>query len=119
MARSAQGSTFTFRGSVFTVTSVSVEAPTPEIVDMTPPAAPLGRKVLVPTGDATSTGRIEVEGFGFADPNLYVSEVGQAVFSTPAGTISRQVVCDSCSVTGQVGDLLRFRLSFIPTDYYP
>lgn len=119
MAISSQGSTFTFNGEVFTATSVSVEAPTAEIVDMTPPTAPLGFRVLVPTGDATSTGKIDVEGFGFADPKAYVAVVGQAVFSTPAGSISRQVVCDSASVTGQVGDLFRFRISFIPTDYYP
>ena len=119
MARSAQGSTFTYRGEVFTATSVSVEAPTPEIVDMTPPSAPVGYRVLVPTGDATSTGKIDVEGFGFADPLGYVATVGQAVFSTPAGSITRQAVCDAASVTGQVGDVFRFRISFIPTDYYP
>ena len=119
MAISAQGSTFTYRGEVFTATSVSVEAPTPEIVDMTPPNAPVGYRVLVPTGDATSTGKIDVEGIGFADPKDYVATVGQAQFQTPAGTINRQVICDSASVTGQVGDLFRFRISFIPTDYYP
>jgi hypothetical protein len=119
MAISSQGSTFTFKGIVFTATSVSVEAPTPEIVDMTPPSAAVGTKVLVPTGDITSTGKIEVDGIGFDDPNIYVTEVGEARFATPLGTITRQVVCDSCSVTAQVGDFFRFRISFIPTEYYP
>lgn len=119
MARSAQGSTFTFRGEVFTATSVSVEAPAPEIVNMTPASAPNGSRVLVPTGDVTSTGKIDVDGFGFADPITYIAKVGLAQFQTPLGTISRQVICDAASVTGQVGDVFRFRISFIPTDYYP
>ena len=119
MATSSQGSTFTFRGSVYTVTSVTVEGPTPEIVDMTPPTAPLGQKVLVPTGDATSTGRIQIDGMGFGDPLAYIATVGQLVFATPMGTISRQAICDSVTVTGQTGDLLRFQMSFTPTDYYP
>lgn len=119
MALSAQGSTFRFLGNVFAVTSVSVEAPTPEIVDMTPPTAPVGTRVLVPTGDASQTGRIEVEGFGFVDPLRLVTLVGMAEFQTPIGTIYRQVICDSASVTAQVGDVYRLRLSFTPTDYYP
>lgn len=120
MALSAQGSTFTFRGAVFTATSVTVEAPDAEIVDMTPATAPNGFRVLVPTGDlGGSTGRIEVEGIGFDDPYFYVAQVGLVQFATPYGTISRQVVCDSCSVSAQVGDFFRFRISFVPTDYYP
>jgi hypothetical protein len=120
MAVSSQGSTFTFKGVVFTATSVSVEAPEAEIVDMTPVTANIGFRVLVPTGDlGGSTGKIDVEGFGFDDPYFYVAQVGQIRFATRLGTITRQVVCDSCSVTGRVGDLLRFRISFVPTDYYP
>lgn len=119
MARSAQGSTFSYLGIVFNVTSVSVEAPTPEIVDMTPPSAPLGTKVLVPTGDSTSTGRIEVEAlpFSFVDPVVLVGTYGQIEFTTPDGFLTRRVICDSASVAGQVGDLVRLRMTFVPTDF--
>lgn len=117
MARSAQGSTFSYGGIVFNATSVSVESPTPEIVDMTTPSAPLGVKVLVPTGDATSTGKIEVEAIPTAlvDPALLAGTFGQIEFSSPSGSITRNVICESASVTGQVGDLFRLRMTFVPT----
>ena len=119
MAVSSQGSTFSFLGIVFNVTSLSVESPTPEIVDMTPPSAPLGRKVLFPTGDATSTGRIEVEAipFGVINPSVLVGVIGEASFSHPTGSITRNVICDSANITGQVGDFLRMRITFVPTDF--
>lgn len=119
MARSAQGSTFSYAGIVFNAISVSVEAPTPEIVDMTPPSAPLGVKVLVPTGDATSTGRIEVEAIPAAlvDPKILVGTLAPVEFATPAGSITRNVICDSANITGQVGDFFRLRMTFVPTDF--
>ena len=120
MSRSlAHTATFSFVGTTYFATSVSVEAPQPEIVDMTSFSDPATSIVMVPTGAYTSPGRISVECWGFQDPKSLVGVVGQAQFITRLATITRNVVCDSASTEGQVGSLLRLRFTLMPTDYTP
>lgn len=113
----ANRSSFSFRGSAYTATSVSVDAATPEIVNMTAVGDPVGAMKMVPTGAYTSPGRISVECLGFADPIGLVGTTGDAVLSTSGTTITKRVVCESASVEARVGDLLRLRFSLMPTDY--
>lgn len=113
----ANRSTFTFNGSEYLATSVTVEAPQPEIVNMTAHDAPGKNVVMVATGAYTSPGSIEVEAFGMMDPVSLIGVNGQATFKTPSGSVTRQCVCSAASVSGQVGDLLRVRFSLTPTDY--
>lgn len=116
MATLANQSTFTFKGSVYTVTSVSVEAPQPEIVNMT--GLLDGPKVMcmVRTGAYTSPGRISVEGFGFYDPKNLVGQFGDVSFATPSGTVGQFCILDSASAEARVGDVLRVSMTFMPTD---
>jgi hypothetical protein len=113
----SHNSTFSFAGATYDVTSVSVEAPTAEIVDMTPNNAPVQQKLLVATGAYTDTGSIDVEAFGFTDPKNLIGVAGQAVFATPLGTVTRIVICESASAEGRVGELLRLRFKLKPTDF--
>jgi hypothetical protein len=110
-------STFTFMGGTYDVTSVSVQGPTPEVVDMTPHNAPASQRILVPTGAYTDTGSIDVEALGFADPKNLTGLQGEAVFTTPLGSVTRIVICESASAEGRVGDVLRLRFTLKPTDY--
>lgn len=116
MATLANQSKFTFKSGVYTVTSVSVEAPQPEIVNMT--GVSDGPKVMrmVRTGDYTSPGRISVQGFGFYDPKNLVGEFGNVSFETPSGTVGRFCILDSASTEARVGDVLRVSMTFMPTD---
>lgn len=115
----AQNSTFSFGGATFTVTSVTVDGPTPEIVNMTAKDDAVGIMRMVPTGAYTSPGRIAIEAFGFSDPKNLIGTVGSAVFTTPQGSITRNAVCDSANVDAQVGQVLRVRVTLMPTDYTP
>lgn len=115
----AQNSTFSFAGATYTVTSVSVEGPQPEIVNMSAKGGPVGQMKMVWTGSYTSPGRVTIDAFGFTDPLTLIGEQGNAVFTTPAGSITRNAICDSASVDAQVGQVLRVRMTFMPTDYIP
>lgn len=115
----AQNSTFSFGGTTYTVTSVTVDAPQPEIVNMTAVNDPVGTIRMVPTGAYSSPGRISVEGFGFSDPKDLIGVIGSAVFSTPGGSVTRNAICDSATVDAQVGQVLRIRMTLMPTDYTP
>jgi hypothetical protein len=115
----ANRSQFVFAGATYTATSVSISAPTPEVINMTSASDPLRTIKIVPTGDYTSPGSIEVECLGFSDPTALIGVIGQATLSTRAGAISRNVLCESASVQAEVGALLRLRFSLTPTDYVP
>lgn len=111
------GCTFTFASLSWDVTAISVESPTPEVVDMTPISKPTAGLVMVPTGAATSPGSITVDALGFADPNGLAGVRSTATFATPRGTISRTAICTSASVEARTGDLFRVRFTLMPTDY--
>lgn len=111
----ANTSSFSFNGTTYTATAVTIEGPQPEIVNMTSRADAVGAMVMVPTGAYTAPGRISVDALGFSTPGLGV--IGNATFSTPGGSFTRRVVVESASVEGRVGDLLRIRFSLMYTDY--
>lgn len=113
----ANRSQFEFAGQTYAATAVSVESPTPEIVNMTGIADGKDVVMMVPTGAYTAPGRISVDAFGFADPKSLAGEMGEAKFTTPLGTFSHDVVCESASVEGRVADLLRIRFSLLMTSY--
>lgn len=119
MASLAQG-TFKLDNTTLEVVSMSVEAPQPEIVDMTGGGDSVKSKVMVRTGAYISPGRVSIDGFGFADPMTLAGFSGQAVFTTsntPAVTITRWVIVDSVSVDAKIGDVYRYRITMTPTDF--
>lgn len=116
-ALSAQGSTFQFGTVTYLVTSVSVDSAQPEVVNMTTPHDPKATVKMVYTGDYLSSGRISVEGFGVNNPIKLVGSTAVAQFLYPGGTVTCNAICDSVTFDAKVGDLLRFRMTLIPTDY--
>lgn len=118
---SAQGATFTFRGVTFTITSVSVDSPTAEVVDMTAWDAPVKQSVIVPTG-AWSGGNVTVEFLrtpGTPDLTPLVTTVGPLAFSSAGFSYSRNALLESYSEGAKAGDLVRGSAKFRLTDYYP
>lgn len=114
----ANQSSFSFNGTVYTVTSVIVESPQPEIVNMTAQTDSASVMRMVRTGAYTSPGRISLEGFGKDDPKTLVdSPGGQAVFTMAGGgSITRYCIIDSARVEGKVGDVFRVSITLMPTD---
>jgi hypothetical protein len=116
----ASGATFTFCGVQATVTRVSVEAPTAEIVDMTAHNSPAYQIVLVPTGVYTG-GTIDIDyiaSAGGTDPATAIGKVGQAVFSGIGYGVAKQVVCESATKEAAVGQLVTGSMRFRITDHY-
>jgi hypothetical protein len=116
MATLANQSTFRFQGNVYTVTSVAIEAPQPEIVNMTAYNDGVQIMRMVKTGAFTSPGKISVEGFGLYDPKNLVGQFGQVSFVTPVGSVARFCILDSASTDAKVSDVLRVSMTFMPTD---
>ena len=117
----AQGATFTFKGSRFTITSISVDSPTAEVADMTAWNAAASQSVIAPTG-SWSGGNVTVEFLRTpATPDLspLVTKVGALAFSSPGFSYSRNVLLESYSEGAKVGDLVRGTAKFRLTDYYP
>lgn len=116
----ASGATFTFCGVKATVTRVSVETPTAEIVDMTPSSWPTGQPpVLVPTGALTG-GSIDVDFIaspGGVNPESIIGKVGTAQFSSPSLAVSQRAVCESASREAAVGDIVRGSMTLRFTGY--
>jgi hypothetical protein len=117
----AQGATFTFvtTGLSFVgkIVGISVEMPTAEVTNMTAVSDGLGYSYMVPTGEWAG-GTITVDFLTTnADPQLFVRKVGNLVFSSAGYSISRRVVCETASVGGQAGELVRGSLKFLMTDY--
>jgi hypothetical protein len=113
----ALGATFSFAGFAGSVTGISVESPTAQITDMTPMGASIGYIMMVPTGDwAGGTVTVDFVSTG-QDLQAVVRKPGRLVFSSPAFSIGRNVICESASVTAQLGDVVRGSLKFLITDY--
>lgn len=117
MATSTQGSSLTFGGVPFEVVSVSVQSPTLEIVDITPPGAALGTKWYAPTGDYTAAGRISVEVLAETNPIGLQGTRESLVFDTPLGTFIYYVILESVEFSAGVGEVFRATLNFSTTDY--
>jgi len=125
MALIAAGATFTFtsdKGNLTAnVTGVSVDTPEAQMVDMTPPTASANTRIMVPTGELTG-GTMSVDYIrysGQTDPVTLLGGVGSASFSSPAYSVSKQVVLQSASEEARLGDVIRGTLSFAWTDYSP
>jgi hypothetical protein len=119
MARLAQGA-FKFDNQSYEVVSLTVEAPEPEIVDMTSVDDAIKVKRMVRTGDYRSPGRISLDAFSASDPKTLVGHSGVAVFSTndtPSVSITRHVIVDSVSTDAKIGDVYRARITMMPTDH--
>jgi hypothetical protein len=106
--------TFLFNGVAYSATSVQVEAPTAEIVNMTAATMRPGRAEMVPSGDITSPGRVTVEAISSTDPASLVGTRGRLLFTG----VSRNAICETASLEARTADLFRVRMTFIPTDYY-
>lgn len=112
----ANQSAFSFGGSEWTVTSVSVDSPQPEILNVTGIGDGVNVIRMHPTGAFLSPGRVSVEGFGVYDPRLLVGQKGDASFQTPKGTVSHYCIVESASTSGRVGDVLRFSMTLMLCD---
>ena len=120
MPTTAQGGTFSFKGVVADIVSLSVETPTAEVVDMTAWDTAAQYTHLVPTG-AWSGGTVSVEYLyrkGGKDPQTVVRQVGPLVFSSAGYSVSRQAILEQATVEASAGDLVRGTLRFRVTDYY-
>lgn len=115
----AQGATFTFCGVRATVTRLSVEAPTAEIVDMTAHNSPANQLVLVPTGVYTG-GTIDIDyiaSSGGVDPATAIGKTGPAAFTGAGYAVTKKVVCESATKEAAVGQLVSGSMRFRITDY--
>ena len=121
----AQGGTFSFAitgGSTYTavVTSVSVEAPQAEVVDMTAIDDPADEINLAPSGlwagGSVSVGYIH-GGAGATDVRDIVRKHGTLSFSSAGYSVSRKAILESATAEGSVNDIVRGNLKFRLTDY--
>jgi len=113
----AHGATFSFLAFSGKLLGISVEMPTAEVTNMTAASDGLGYVFMVPTGEQTG-GTITVDFLTInADPWTFVKKVGQLTFTSAGYTVSRQVICESASVSAQTGELVRGSLRFLMTDY--
>lgn len=124
MAVTGQGATFSFtsnRGSFSgSVTKVSVEAETAEIVDATGLYDRGDAVVLVPTG-AWKGGSISIEYIatqGLPNVSSLIRGYGQLSFRSQGFTTTKQVVLESGSSVASVGDVVRGSMKFVVTDWY-
>ncbi len=109
--------TFTFNGFAATVTSVQVETPVSEIVDMTGVTDPTGHTVQVATGDIRG-GAVTVDFLyaGSTDPQTLIGTNGILAFTSSAYSVARRAILESASVTAQTADVVRGQLKFRMTD---
>lgn len=120
MPTTAQGGTFSFKGVVADIVSLSVETPTAEVVDMTAWNHPAQNTLLVPTG-SWSGGAVDVDFLyrkGGTDPQTVVRQVGPLVFSSAGYSVTRQAILEQATVEASAGDIVRGTLRFRMTDYF-
>ena len=101
-------------------TSLTVQAPEAELTDITASTALLGTNVIDPTGD-TSPGTVSLDFLAtsfLSNPQALIGTYGNLTLSSPNYGVSRQVVCQSASITASTGDAVRGSISFTMTDYY-
>ena len=121
MAISSQGATFTFPGLTALYTSISVQEPQAEVVDMTKIDDPVGTRRMVSTGDKTSPARVRVDYIRLAatpKPMNISGLSGQLVIShTELGlAFSQKAIVESASSEIAVGDFIKGSLEFVIDD---
>ena len=125
MPISSQGAQFSFPGISGSFTSISVEEPEMELVDMTgwdePFVAGRGRKRIVATGDMKSPGRVVVDYLrepGGLHPLEMRGAYGDLVLTVPDGLGRREVIVfrraylASATTEISTGDIVRGRITF-------
>lgn len=116
MAISSQGMTFTFPGFSAHYTSISVEEPEAEVVDMTKIDGPLKKRYMVATGDVISPATVRVDYIRLAGtpaPLAMSGTSGQLVISHPSISVSEMAVLRSATSEIAVGEFLRGTLNFV------
>lgn len=116
MAISSQGTTFTFPGFTAHYTSISVEEPQAEVVDMTSFTDPVGVKRMVGTGDITSPGRVRVDYIRLAGTPapLAISGLSGSLSIAHANiSVNKKAVLESATSEISVGQFLRGTLNFV------
>ena len=119
MAISSQGATFTFPGFTALCTSISVQEPEAEVVDMTRINDPVRTRRMVATGDVTSPATVRVDYIRLANtpaPLTISGLSGQLVISHPNVSVSKKAVLQSATSEIAVGDVLRGTLNFVIDD---
>ncbi len=113
----ANGTTFTFSGTAYTVTAIRVSSPQPEIVNMTAIDSPLGQMWMVKTGDALSPGTVEIDVLGVVDPTTLVGTYGDLEITGTAQVGSGlKALCESATMEARVADVIRGSVRFVLTD---
>ena len=119
MAISSLGTTFTFPGFTAHYTSISVQEPEAEVVDMTRISDPVRTRRMVATGDVTSPATVRVDYIRLANtpaPLTISGLSGQLVISHPNVSVSKKAVLQSATSEIAVGDVLRGTLNFVIDD---
>ena len=112
----AQGTSFSFGGASYAVTSVRARAPQPEIVDMSPIGHPIGTApMLVSTGVFTEPAAVEIELIGALSPVGMIGQKNMLAISGPMGVITSMAICEAAEVSAQVGDVVRGSARFVFT----
>lgn len=117
MAGIASGVTISFGASTISATSVSVEPPSAEVVDVTGYSTAIGTRSLVATGDKSNGGVVTVVGhaptsssWGTAVGSVATLTISGTNIPTYTGTAVLATVNESFS-TGSLGSLtLKFTL---------
>lgn len=112
----SQGTSFTFNGGSYAVTSVRVQAAQPEIVDMTPFNHPINTAPLLKaTGAYASPASVDIELIGNQSALGMAGAEGDLSVSGPVGGFSGKAICESVNVSAQVGDVVRGSARFTIT----
>jgi hypothetical protein len=123
MAISSQGTTFTFAGFQAHFTSISVEEPQAEIVDMTAGFTdPLRVRRMVATGDIIAPGRVRVDYIRLSNtpaPLAIAGLSGQLSIAHANISVTRQAVLESATSEMAVGEFLRGSLNFVIDHQFP
>jgi hypothetical protein len=114
----AQGTSFTFNSTGYTVTSVRARAAQPEVVDMSPISHPINTgPMLVATGAFLVPGSVEIELIGPQSPLSMIGQTGQLSITGPVGGITENAICETAEVSAQVGDVVRGSARFLITSH--
>lgn len=116
MAISSHGVTFTFPGLTAHYTSISVEDPKAEIVDVTAVDDPPGTRRMYYTGDISSPGRVRVDYIRLPNtpaPLLFAGRTGQLSIQHANINVTKNAILESATSEIAVGQMLRGTLDFV------
>ena len=111
----AHGTTFQFKSTSYSVTSIRVQLREPEIANMTSQYDPVDKNMLVKTGAFTTPTSIDIEFIGATYPAE--GDAGPLQISGSAGAYSQHAICSSVTRDARVSDVVRGTARFTVTDY--